>query len=81
MAPPMRISSTLGSSASIRSILPEILAPPSTATNGRFGLSSASPRYSSSCSIRKPVTAGLSRRATPSVLACARCAEPNASFT
>ena len=38
IAPPIRIWSTLGSSASIRSILPLILAPPSTATNGRFGL-------------------------------------------
>ncbi len=81
IAPPIRISSTFGSNASIRSIFPEILAPPSTATNGRFGLSSASPRYLSSCSIRNPITAGLSTRATPSVLACARCADPNASFT
>ena len=37
-------ASTLGSSASIRSILPLILAPPSTATNGRLGWCSASPR-------------------------------------
>ncbi len=38
MAPPSRMASTLGRSASMRSILPLILAPPSTATNGRFGL-------------------------------------------
>ena len=44
MAPPTRISSTLGNSASMTSILPEILAPPSTATKGRRGCSSASPR-------------------------------------
>ena len=40
------------------SILPEILAPPRIATNGRFGLASALPRYSSSFSIRRPATAG-----------------------
>src|SRR3989454_2298408 len=44
MAPPTRISSTLGNSVSMTSILPEILAPPSTATKGRRGRSSASPR-------------------------------------
>src|SRR2546429_683505 len=44
IAPPMRISSTLGSSAWMTSIFPEIFAPPSTATNGRLGCSSASPR-------------------------------------
>src|SRR5207237_1002680 len=44
IAPPMRIWSTRGNSASITSILPEILAPPSTARNGRRGWSSASPR-------------------------------------
>ncbi len=31
--------------------------------------------------MRKPETAGLSSRATASVLACARWAEPKASFT
>src|SRR5437016_4223983 len=44
MAPPTRISSTLGNRVSMTSILPEILAPPSTATKGRRGRSSASPR-------------------------------------
>ncbi len=81
IAPPIRIASTVGSSASIKSIFPEILAPPITATNGRFGLVSAWPRYSSSFSMRNPETAGFSNCATPAVLACARCAEPNASFT
>ncbi len=37
IAPPSRIWSTFGSSAEMRSILPLILAPPSTATKGRFG--------------------------------------------
>src|SRR2546422_247719 len=44
MAPPTRTSSTLGNRVSMTSILPEILAPPSTATKGRRGRSSASPR-------------------------------------
>jgi hypothetical protein len=81
IAPPSRIWSTFGNSAEIRSILPLILAPPSTATKGRLGRSSASPRYWSSFCIRKPDTAGLSTRATASVLAWARWAEPKASFT
>src|SRR5256712_4716104 len=81
IAPPMSSSSTRGSSERITSILPEIFAPPSTATNGCFGSRSKSPRYWSSFSIKNPATAGLSRWATASVDACARCAEPNASFT
>ena len=36
------------------SILPETFEPPITATNGRFGFPSASPRKSSSFFIRKP---------------------------
>ena len=40
----------------------------------------ARPRYSNSCSIKNPETAGR-KRVIPSVEACARCAEPNASFT
>ncbi len=43
--------------------------------------SAASESTVTSCSSRKPATAGRSRRATPSVVACARCAAPNASFT
>src|ERR1041384_3881180 len=81
IAPPISTASTRGSSASMRSILPLTLAPPSTARKGRFGFASASPRYLSSFSIRNPATAGLSSRATPTVLAWARCAEPNASLT
>ena len=41
IAPPMSRRSTLGSSASMTSILPEILEPPRIATNGRFGSASA----------------------------------------
>src|SRR2546425_1129073 len=81
IAPPNSSSSTRGSSERITSILPEILAPPSTATKGCLGSLSSLPRYCSSFSIKKPATAGLRRCATASVDACARCAEPNASFT
>src|ERR1700752_1077525 len=81
MAPPINNSSTFGNKDLITSIFPEIFAPPSTAMNGRLGLSSSCPRYSSSFSIRNPATAGLSRWATASVDECARWAEPNASFT
>src|SRR5207245_1402485 len=61
IAPPINSSSTRGSSERMTSIFPEILAPPSTAINGRFGSRSNSPRYLSSFSMRKPATAGLSR--------------------
>ncbi len=44
MAPPISRPLTRVSSAVMTSILPEILAPPSTATNGRAGCSSARPR-------------------------------------
>ena len=50
----MSSPSTFGSSCSMTSIFPEIFAPPRIATNGRFGFSSAPPRYSSSFSISKP---------------------------
>ena len=81
IAPPMRMASTLGRSASMRSTFPETLAPPRIATKGRFGWSSASPRYCSSFSIRKPETAGLRSLATPSVELWARWADPKASLT
>src|SRR5579859_6420453 len=81
IAPPISTSSTRGRSDSITSILPEILAPPSTATKGRLGAASASPRYLSSFCIRNPATAGLRMCATASVELCARCADPNASST
>ena len=51
-----------------------------SATNGRFGFSSAPPRETISFSISRPATAG-SRCATPSVEACARWAVPKASLT
>ena len=63
------------------SILSDTFAPPSTATNGRSGDASASPRYFSSSSIRKPAAACGSSFAMPSVDAWARWLDPNASFT
>src|SRR5205085_4997526 len=81
IAPPISSSSTRGSNERMTSIFPEIFAPPSTATNGCLGSRSNSPRYCSSFSIRKPVTAGLTRCATASVGEWAPWAEPTASFT
>ena len=60
--------------------LSSTFAPPETRTNGRSTSPSSRPSISSSCSSRSPAYAGR-RCATPSVDACARCAEPNASFT
>jgi len=81
IAPPMRISSTFGSSAWITSIFPEIFAPPSTATNGRLG--GRAPHRGSAAPVHQKAGHGGAgrRRATASVEACARWAEPNASFT
>ena len=64
------------------SILSDTFAPPRIGDERplrRFD--SAMPRYFSSSSIRKPAAACGSSFAMPSVDACARCAEPNASFT
>src|SRR6266566_1555017 len=66
------MTATRGSRERMTSILPEILAPPNTATKGCLGLLSSWPRYVSSFSIRKPATAGLRRWATASVDAWAR---------
>ena len=80
MPPPIRILSAFFSRLSMTPILSEILAPPRMATKGRSGFSMALPRKAISFSISRPATAGI-RRATPSVEACARWAEPKASFT
>ena len=63
------------------SILSETLAPPRIATQGRAGLVVAMPRYFNSCSISRPAAALGTNWIMPSVEACARCAEPNASLT
>src|SRR3954454_13562879 len=60
--------------------LSSTFAPPETITNGRSTSPSSLPRWRSSSSSSRPAYAG-STCATPSVEACARWAEPNASFT
>ena len=61
-------------------ILSLTLAPPRIAANGRSGASSNLESIDSSRSISNPAYAGSSF-GTPTVDACARCADPNASFT
>ena len=72
--------STFGRRFSISAILSFTFEPPMIATKGRWGFSTARPRYAISFSMRNPATPGRTC-ATPSVLACARCAVPKASFT
>src|SRR5581483_979066 len=60
--------------------LSSTFAPPETMTKGCSTSPSRRPRCSSSSRRSRPALAG-SRCATASVEACARCAEPNASFT
>ena len=61
------------------------LAPPTIATNGRRGDSSAAPRKRSSFSRSRPASAGLPSaaiaRGSATMDASARCEAPNASFT
>ena len=72
MPPPMIKVSTFDKRFCITSILPEIFAPPRIAVNGRTGLSTAAPRYSSSFCINKPATETEINFVTPSVDAWAR---------
>jgi hypothetical protein len=60
-------------------ILSETFAPPRIARNGLSGFSSAFAKKSSSFLTRKPAARWGS--CTPTILECARCAVPNASFT
>ena len=80
MPPPMMTVSALSKRLLMTAILSLTFAPPSTATNGRLGSSSALPMTSSSLATRKPDTAGR-YAATPAVEAWARCTVPNASDT
>ena len=73
--------STLSSKFSKTPILEETLAPPTTAVNGRVGLSSACDRHLISFSINKPDTAGFRTFANFAVDVWFLCAAPNASFT
>ena len=77
----MQTASAFASRFSSTSILSETFAPPRIATNGRAGLPSALPRYSTSFWMRKPAAFSFTNFAIPAVEACARCAVPNASFT
>ena len=80
IAPPMMTTSATSRKRSITPILSATLAPPTTATSGRGGLSRMPMIVLTSRSSSRPAALG-SRCATPSVLACARCAAPNASLT
>src|SRR5690606_25686753 len=81
MPPPKISSSVFAASARSTSSLPDTFAPPTIAASGRFGASSAVASASSSATSNGPAHAIGAYRATPVVLACARCAVPNASIT
>ncbi len=81
MPPPTMSWSTLSESDFRIVILVETLAPATIATNGRFGLASARPSASSSAASSGPAHATLAYFAMPCVVASARWAVPNASFT
>ena len=78
--PPISTGSARAPRFSSTPILSSTFAPPETSTNGRSTSPSSAPRFSSSASRSRPAYAG-SRCVTPSVEACARCAEPKASLT
>ena len=61
-------------------ILSLTFAPPRIAANGRSGATISLESIASSRSMSRPAYAGSSF-AMPTVDACARCAEPKASFT
>ncbi len=77
----MRSLSTTFMRFRMTSILSDTLAPPRIATQGRSGFVVALPRYSSSLSIKRPAAACGMNWIIPTVEACARCADPKASFT
>ena len=81
MPPPTISLSTFSSSDSSTVSLVETFEPPTIATSGRAGFSSALSSASSSPTSSGPAQATLANRATPWVLASARCAVPNASIT
>ena len=81
MPPPTISASTFFASSASTVSLVETLAPPTTATRGRGGLDSERVRASSSAAISGPAHATFAKRATPCVVASARCAAPKASLT
>ena len=80
IAPPITIESTTPSNASTTPSLSEILAPPSTATNGRFGLLRRPSRTSTSFCSSRPIADGTNCGG-PTIEAWARCEAPKASLT
>src|SRR5688572_3719158 len=81
MPPPTTSWSTLATRLSSTWSLVETFEPPTTATSGRLGSSSARPSASSSAASNGPAQATGAARATPCVLASARWAVPKASIT
>ena len=81
MPPPTISLSTLPSRLSSTVSLVETFEPATIAISGRFGLSSAVSSAISSFISSGPAQATFAKRATPCVLASARCAVPNASIT
>ncbi len=80
MPPPTISRSTLSASASSTVSFVDTFEPPTMATSGRAGLSSARPSASSSAASSGPAQATGARFATPCVEAWARCAVPKASM-
>ena len=80
IAPPKIRMSAVAANRSSSAILSLILAPPTIAANGLGGPRTMGSSACSSASMTGPAAAE-STRASPVVLACARCAVPNASFT
>ena len=81
MPPPTTSWSTFAIRLSRTSSLVETFEPPTIATSGRFGFSSARSSASSSAASSGPAQATGAASATPCVLASARCAVPKASIT
>jgi hypothetical protein len=81
MPPPTINWSTRSSSVSSTVSLVDTLEPPTMATSGRAGACNALPSASSSATSSGPAQATGAKRATPWVLAWARCAVPKASMT
>ena len=80
--PPPTISWSTFAASDFRMVsLVETLEPATIATSGRAGLPSALPSASSSAAISGPAQAIGANFAMPWVVASARCAVPNASFT
>ena len=81
MPPPTISWSTFSASAPRIVSLVDTFDPPTIATSGRAGLTSAFESASISAAISGPAQATGANRAMPCVVASARCAVPNASFT